>query len=160
MIYRLSALLLIVAALTACAPKVPAPRWTPTEDHAVNVTLSEAATSVSHNLTTLAANEQAANPPKTVNVPPNPASYDMNIKASVNWQGGIEPLLKSLVAKTDYHLHILGNRPSIPVIINIDVKNEMIGNIIRDAALQAGDQAQVVILPSRKIVELRYGEKA
>lgn len=156
MISRILTIGLGTLMLCGCAKHVNVPKWTPTQDKAVDVTLSEAATSVSKNLNTLAENEQAANPPKVVVAAPNPATYDMNILASVNWQGEIQPLLSALVKKTDYRLRVMGKAPGIPVMISINAKNEMIGNIIRDIGLQAKKRAEVVVFPSTRIVELRY----
>lgn len=160
MIFRIASLCVLAVLIAACSHKPKVPQWTPTQDKAINVTLSEAATSVSHDLNTLASNAQAANPPVVVSEPPNPASYGMNLSASVNWQGPVEQVLKKLTTMTNYRLVVLGNRPNIPVIVNLDVQQQMIGSIIRDIGLQCKKYAQIVIMPASKTVELRYLEKS
>jgi len=118
--------------------------------------LSQAATSVSQSLTQLGETEQAAYPPVSVSQPPNPASYGMAMKASIDWDGPIQPLVQKLANIANYKLRVLGNPPAIPVIVSVSTKNESVGNIVRDVGYQAGKRASVIVFPSTQIIELRY----
>jgi len=158
MIIRIVVFCLACISLAACAKKPVAPKSVPNTQEAVNVTLAEAATSVSHSLNEVAATEQAANPPQSVSEPPSPSSYGMNVMASVNWQGPVEPILKKLAQMTNYKFRIIGQSPSSPVIVDIFAKNQEIGDIVRNIGLQAAKRAQVVVMPVSKTLELRYRE--
>lgn len=141
--------------LTAChkaPPTIPEEQ----ETHDAYVTLAEAADSVSHSLTQLGATEQAAYPPINVTEPPNPSSYGMEIPSSIDWSGPVEPLVQQIANATNYQLKILGSRPSIPIIVSISAKNTPMGDILRDVGYQCGKHAQIILYPSRRIIELRY----
>ena len=118
--------------------------------------LSQAATSVSQSLTQLGATEQAAYPPVSVSQPPNPASYGMAMKASIDWDGPIQPLVQKLANTANYKLHVLGNAPAIPVIVSVTAKKESVGTILRNVGYQAGKRATVVVFPTTHTIELRY----
>jgi len=135
-----------------------APRTMPQEEpsHDAYVTLAEAADFVGPSLTQLGATEQAAYPPVSVTEPPNPASYGMEIPATIEWNGPIEPLTQQIANATNYKLQVLGRRPSIPVLVSISAKNAPMGDILRDAGYQCGKHAQVIVFPARHIIELRY----
>lgn len=118
--------------------------------------LNKTAQSINHSFMHANAIQQEAHPPQRIGEPPPPSSYQMNIPASVNWDGPIKPLLEDLLAKTGYKLHVLGHEPDMPIIVNVHKDNTTIGDLIRDAGLQCGDKAQVVVVPSQQTVELRY----
>ena len=139
--------------LTACA-KVSPVRETST--HGAYVALAEAANSTSVSLTSLGATEQAAYPPASISEPPDPATYGMANIASLTWNGPIFPLVRQIADATHYKLRVLGNKPAIPVLVSIDAKNMMLGDILRDAGYQCKNRAKVIVFPSTKTIELRY----
>lgn len=145
--------------LAACSlgpkPPVVVPKEPPA-DHTAYVALAEAATSASQSLTKLGQIEQAANPPKSIAQPENPAAYGMDIPTTINWNGPIEPLVQQIANATNYQLKVLGTAPAIPIIITIDAQNKPMGDILRDAGYQCGKRAQVVVFPDSRTVELRY----
>jgi len=118
--------------------------------------IAEAASSVSHSMYTMAEVEEAASPKPDLTVPPKPSSYGMGNVASVDWTGPIEPFINKLAHATGYQLKVFGKSPAIPVIVSIYAKNEALGSILRNAGLQAGKKADVIVYPSRRIIELRY----
>ena len=118
--------------------------------------LSEAATSVSQSLTQLKATEQAANPPVSVSEPPSPSTYGMAMPASIEWNGPIQSLVNQIATLTNYQVRVVGNVPSLPILVNISEKDTPAGEILRDAGYQCGDRAQIVVFPSSNTIELRY----
>jgi defect in organelle trafficking protein DotD len=142
--------------LSACATKPVVLPPEPPPDHSAYVALAEAAGSVSNTITQLGETEQAAYPPKSISTPPSPASYGMDMPTTIEWNGPIKPLVQQIANATNYKLKVLGNAPSIPVIVSVSAKNKPIGDILRDAGYQCGKKAQIVVFPTTKHIELRY----
>jgi defect-in-organelle-trafficking protein DotD len=127
-------------------------------DHRAYVALAESASSVSQSLTHLAQTEQAAHPPMSVSTPPSPASYGMGMRASINWNGPVKPVVQQLANAANYKLKVLGKEPPIPVIVSVSAKNAAVGNILRDIGYQSKKRAQIVVFPSKHTIELRYAD--
>jgi defect in organelle trafficking protein DotD len=154
---RLFIIALAALALAACAQKPTGPASVrPSPSINAKATLAEAATSVSHTMNQLNATEQAANPPLMVAETPSPATYGMNIPASLDWTGPAESIIKSIANAADYRFKVLGERPSSPVIVSISEHHSNLGTILQNIGLQCRKRASVVVLPARKIIELRY----
>ncbi|MFT3742023.1 MAG: type IVB secretion system lipoprotein DotD [Gammaproteobacteria bacterium] len=120
------------------------------------ISLSESAASVSNSLNRLSAIEKAIHPEAKIPPAPNPYAIGLGIPASVDWTGPIEPLVAKLAAAGNYKYRVIGNRPSIPVIVQIYDNNMPIADILRDIDYQADKKADVQIYPSRRTIELRY----
>lgn len=140
--------------LGGCATQKLAPVNDP-GDHAT-VKLAEAADSISNSLLELAQIQAAATPPAKGNKLPNPATYDMQEQASVDWSGPIAPIVKKIALATNYKVRILGKAPAIPVLVSISAKNAPLADILRDIAFQAGKKARIVVYPKSRVIELRY----
>ena len=123
-----------------------------------NVSLAEAAGSVSQSLTDLGATEQSAYPPQSVSSPPSPASYGMGMTTSIDWNGPIQPIVQQIANATHYKLKVQGKAPSIPVIVSVNAKNKPMGDVLRNIGYQAGKKAKVVVFPSSHTIELRYDQ--
>lgn len=149
---RLTSIIVCSLALLGCATQAP-PTVLPDP---AEIKLAEAAASVSHSLNTLAEVEQAANPRAKVKAPPNPASYGMGHLVSIDWSGPIEPLIGRIAHSAGYRLSVLGQRPTVPVIVTLFEKNVPMGDILRDAGFQANNRADVIVFPGRRLVEIRY----
>lgn len=143
--------------LIACAPVRPAvPANYASQDICVHDRLSDTAIAVEKSLRILAA-AQEPNVMNAINTAPLvTVRGGMGCKATLDWSGPIEPLLHEIARLTDYQVKILGNTPPIPVIVSINVENRVIADIVKDAGLQAGKRANLVVYPSSKIIELRY----
>lgn len=128
----------------------------PSTDQEVYGTLLEASNSVGTSLTRLGKIEQAANPPVSVKEPPNPNTYGMAIPTSLDWDGPVEPLVQQIANAANYKLKVFGKKPAIPVIISISARDKALGDILRDIGYQSGKQAQIVVFPSSRVIELRY----
>jgi defect-in-organelle-trafficking protein DotD len=80
----------------------------------------------------------------------------MSGTADIDWTGPIEPLVRKLADMTDYKLKILGNAPSIPIIISITQDKAIIADILKNAGMQAGKRANIVVFPANRVIEVRY----
>lgn len=158
-----SLLIFLLVLLVGCkSEKLPdvykkPPMNAPSDD--ASMRLVEAASSVSNSMSELAAIEAAATPPISTGMPlPESENYALQSKASVDWSGPIEPLLDRIARLTGFRLRVLGKVPAIPVLVSISAHNKSYADILRDAALQAGNKANVIIYSSGRIIELRYAK--
>lgn len=141
--------------LSACATPKP-PHGCPLNKS--QSTLAEASYSVSRSIVDLAEVAEAAHPLPDLAPPPSPASYGMGGLTSVDWSGPIEPLLQQIAKASDYRVRVLGTSPAIPVLVTINSKNVMLGDVLRDAGYQCGRRAAVVVFPESRVIELRYAK--
>jgi defect-in-organelle-trafficking protein DotD len=158
-----SLLILLVAALLVGCQKTPPqtfkkpPMNAPSDD--ASVRLVEAASSVSDSLNQLAQIEAASTPPAATGKPlPDSESYALMSKASVDWSGPIEPLLERIAKISGFRLRVLGKEPPIPVLVSLSVRNVTLSQMLRDAALQAGKKADVLVYSNIGVIELRYAK--
>lgn len=153
---KLSLVTVLCAGLCACAASKPPPVNGNLSE--ADNTLAEASYSVSRSLVDLAETAQAAHPTPCLNPPPSPASYGMGGVTTIDWSGPIEPLLKQMAYASNYRLRVLGTEPAIPVIVTINAKNVMLGDVLRDVGFQANERATVVVFPDSRVIELRYAK--
>lgn len=147
--------LMLSLSVFACASP-PAPK--PTYAGKTEASLAEASYSVSRSIVDLAETEQASKPNTCIEPPPSPASYGMAGTTTVDWSGPIEPLLKQIANASNYRLRVLGTRPAIPVLVTINARDVMLGDILRDAGYQCGNRAKVLVFPGSRTIELRYAK--
>ena len=77
-------------------------------------------------------------------------------KASVDWTGPAEPILRKIAASANYKLRVIGKKPPIPVLVTIKAKNTYISDIIRDISYQADNKAKIAVYNKNHTIELRY----
>lgn len=118
--------------------------------------VANAATSVSGSLDQLSAMEQAKNSGRYSAPAPQKASGGLAIRSSVDWNGPAESILKRLASSAGFRFNVVGNSPSIPVLVNISANNETISQIIRNVSYQVSNKAAVGVYPRQKVIELRY----
>ena len=152
---------LFVSLLSGCASQTLPNSITPTintgSDDA-SIKLAEAARSVSQSLNELKALEKASSPPITKPLPyPSSSGLEKTI-ASVDWSGPIEPLLQRIAKLAHFHLEVIGKCPAVPVLVTISSQNTPLSYIIRNANLQAGEKANIIVYPGIKTIELRYAK--
>jgi defect-in-organelle-trafficking protein DotD len=80
----------------------------------------------------------------------------MGGSATIDWSGPIEPLLEKIGEMSTYRVKVLGPIPPIPVIVTIAAKDRVVADILKDAGLQAGKRANIVVYPKHRVIELRY----
>lgn len=137
-------------ALSACTPK------SSYEMTDVSYQLMKSAVSIEDSLRTLAASQEvytkhAINTDVLVTPEGGMGGY-----ASIDWSGPIEPLLERIGNMTMYRVKVLGPIPPVPVIVTISARERIVADILKDAGLQAGKRANLVVYPTSKIIELRY----
>ena len=150
--------------LSACAdynynrPRTTTFIYYPTDSGSLNAhtKISEAAVASSDAFIQLAEIEKATHPRSKLGPPPDPDCIGLGALASVDWTGPIEPLVRRLAAAGHYIYRVIGKRPAIPVIVAVYATNMPLADILRDANFQAASQADVVIYPGPRIIELRY----
>lgn len=146
----------VLAALTLLAGCVsdympPAPQ--PSDPAATK--LAEAATSASHSLANLEGIRKAENPQYQKKLP-NAGNFGMPQLASIDWNGPIGPIVRKIAKGANYKLQVLGNPPSIPVIISINAKNQTLGHILQNIDYQAGKKAYIYVNSKSRTMQLRY----
>ena len=128
----------------------------PTVDANAQSQLSQAAGSVAKSLQQLSAIQQAVHPQAQLAPPMDPVKIGMAQPASLDWTGPIEPLMRKIASAAGYKLNVIGQAPSIPVVVSISIHNQPLANILRDTVYQAHNQATISVYPKHKIIELRY----
>jgi defect-in-organelle-trafficking protein DotD len=126
------------------------------ENQNATITLAQASSTISDSLTASEEIQRATTSPLSMKSLPNADSYNMDQLASIDWSGPVGPIVKKIALASHYQLHVLGNVPPIPVLISIHQKNTPLGYILRDIDYQAGSKANVVVIPDKNIIELRY----
>lgn len=145
--------------LTACANtktyRKP-PYNAPSDD--ATIKLAEAANAVSDSMFEIARLEKVIIPPGNDNLLTIPSSYNLQTRASIDWSGPIVELVERVAKAGNYTTRVLGNAPSIPVLISISLKDTSLAEILRDIDYQAGRKASIHVYPNSRIVELRYAK--
>lgn len=125
------------------------------EPDPVALRLSAAVDKASAALQTLASVEQAQNPGVNLQMPPA-APVELRRTISIDWTGPIEPITRTLADRAGYQMQINGDKPSVPVVVSLVAHDKSVVEVLRDVGLQAGQRADVVVDPERRVVELNY----
>lgn len=123
---------------------------------AVEKELILAAKSIEASLALLARTQEENNIPLLNTAPLITPEGGMSGTADIDWTGPIEPLLRKLADMTDYKLKVLGNAPAIPIIVSISQDKSVIADILKNAGMQAGKRANIVVFPANRVIEVRY----
>ena len=118
--------------------------------------LIEAAQSVSTSLADLAAIESASMPPSSLPKPKNAEFLGLSARASINWTGPIEPLVRKLAKTAHFSVHVLGVQPAMPTIVSVKAEDASLATILRNARYQALKAAEIEVYPNTKIIEIRF----
>jgi defect-in-organelle-trafficking protein DotD len=121
----------------------------------VSLMLAEAADKASDALQTLAAVEQSQAPAVAVQ-PIHNAPPELRRTMTVTWMGPAEALVKKLANRASYSFITLGDRPPVPLTVNIDAENKPVIDILRDVGLQFGSRADVKVDSVKQMVEIHY----
>lgn len=121
----------------------------------VSLMLAEAADKASNSLQTLAAIEQTRSPGVGVQ-PITNAPPELMRAMTLTWVGPPEQVLRKLADRASYNYLTLGNRPPVPLVVNVDVQNKPVIEILRDVGLQLGVRADVKVDAERQMIELHY----
>lgn len=121
--------------------------------------LAVAAESISDAFAKLATVESVANRGDKTSITNTPI-VGMERNVTVKWTGPVKQLLTKAIEFSDgYTLEVRGKEPSVPIIVDVDVKSKPLFVLVRDAAYQAGLRAKVIVdnsNPDDKKVILEY----
>ncbi len=118
--------------------------------------LSEAAIAATDSLEQLAAMDAER---QVVRVEPQTQEqldYHMPQLASVDWTGPAEPLVRRLAQAVNYHVRVIGKAPPHVIIVSISKRDVPVGELLRDVALQIHRDADLVVFPQSKLIEIHY----
>lgn len=149
-------LLLAITALAACsAPsRYKQPQVAASPDK-TSMMLAQAADRASSALETLAAIEQTKTP--GINTGPVAgAPVELQRGVSINWVGPVENVTQMLANKASYSFTVMGNQPSQPLVVSLDVENKPLIDVLRNVGLQLGSKADIKVDSERRVVELSY----
>jgi defect-in-organelle-trafficking protein DotD len=121
----------------------------------VSLMLAEAADKASTALQTLAAVEQSQAPGISVE-PIHNAPPELMRAMTITWYGPAEQLVKKLADRASYTFIAVGDKPPIPLTVNMDVENKPVIDTLRDVGLQLGVRADVKVDSIRHMIELHY----
>ena len=153
-------LMVLTSLLTACASgniiyKKP-PYNEPSDD--ASIKLAEAANSVSDSMYKMTRIEKVVTPENANNAQRIPNAVNLQAHASVDWSGPIGELTERIAKAAHYRLTVLGQPPSVPVLISLDVNDHSLTEILRDIDYQAGKKAFIHVYPNQQVIELRYAK--
>ena len=121
----------------------------------VSLMLAEAADKAANSLEALAAVEQSRAPGIAVE-PIHNAPSELMRAMTLTWYGPVEGLLKRLSDRASYSFIAVGDKPPVPLTVNVDVENQPVIDTLRDVGLQLGVRADVKVDSTRRMVELHY----
>lgn len=120
--------------------------------------LITAAKTIESSLGMLARAQEENNIPLLNTAPLVTPEGGMSGTADIDWTGPIEPLIRKLADMTDYKVKVLGNTPTIPIIVSISQDKAVIADILKNAGMQAGKRANIVVFPANRVIEVRYAK--
>lgn len=145
---------LLATGLAACSLPQRNPQVVASPDK-VSLMLADAADRASNSLETLAAIEQQKSPGVAVQ-PIHNAPEELMRAMTITWVGPPDQVLRKLADRASYNFVTLGNRPPVPLVVNVDVQNQPVIEILRDIGLQLGVRGDVKVDSERRIIELHY----
>ncbi len=143
---------IILGLVASCAPSqphVPQEKPVAVEEQRIEQKLTQNSKHIETLLIELAEAEK----------PIKPLSKDvinhLNYEVTVKWIGPIEPVLQSITKLTGMGFKIIGT-PRTPVLVNVDVKNEIVLEVLRNLGMQSGNLARIIYRPEANVVDLVY----
>lgn len=155
---RMRVLLIVCCFFSLLGCQTPTYKKPPVNDPSTDATiqLAEAAISISQSMRDMATVEKVIYPHNRDNHLTIPNIPALQMRASVDWAGPIEELVRRIAKSARLHFHILGKPPAIPVLVNISAKDELLVEILRNIDYQAANRAAIRVYPHRRLIELRY----
>ncbi len=145
-----------VLVVAACTPgKIKRDPQVVASPDRVSLMLAEAADKASNALETLAAVEQSSAPAVAVQ-PIHNAPPELQRAMTITWMGPAEQLVKKLADRSSYTFIAVGDKPPVPLTVNIDAENKPVIDILRDVGLQFGMRADIKVDSVRQMVEIHY----
>lgn len=151
-------LLLAGFLLTGCASLMQgaAVKPVPTEPDLVGLRIAQAAEKAAGALDEIAGIEQQrapALPPVDDYTNAPPALMQV---ITVRWAGPVEQMLQTLATRAGMRLETKGNRPGVPLMVNVNVYQKPMIEVLRDMGLQVGRRADITVNSTLGVIEIRY----
>jgi defect in organelle trafficking protein DotD len=121
----------------------------------VGQSLVQSAAQAANALETLSLIQRARTEPAPSSLDETRLPEDLRRKATVEFTGPADELVKELATNIGYAFLETGERPSNPGLVNIDAHDESVAKILEDIGLQAQIFATVIVDPNLKRVEFR-----
>ena len=121
----------------------------------VSAMLADAADRAAGSLEKLAAVEYARSPGVAVG-PVGDAPVQLRRAMTISWTGPVEPLAETLANRASYNFIVVGSAPPVPIVVNIEARNQPVIEILRDLGLQMGLRADIRVDANRHSVEVHY----
>lgn len=80
----------------------------------------------------------------------------MDIPITLDWIGPVDPVVQLVADAAEYDYRIIGKRPVPDHFIRMRHEQATAVDVLRDAGVQVGSYAELVIFPSTRMIELRY----
>lgn len=87
---------------------------------------------------------------------PTPDSGPLTTPVTLVWDGPAEPIAETVASMIGFSYRTVGKPPLTPVVIQLDVTNEMAFKVFEDLAWQIDRKADLVINPTTREVQLIY----
>ena len=152
---RIVCLLFICLSLLGCRKTIETSTGPDLPDLS-RIELSEAAIGVDESLSNLAAVMAEREPIRVEPRSIDEVDFGMYQLASVDWAGPAEPLIERLAQVENYHVRVLGKTSHNGALVQISKRETPVGEILRDVALQIQQDADIVVFPQDKLIEIRY----
>ena len=125
------------------------------EPNRVDLRLADAADRVTRAVEALAEVEQAKNPaPIAQRLDDVPAELKRTV--TISWIGPVAPLTQKIAERANYNFVELGDKPPVPIVVNVDVVNTPLIDVLRNVGLQMNGRGSVVVDGSKRVVEVNY----
>jgi len=146
---------LVCSALVGCSSNMSTDPQLVAEPDPITIRLANAADRAANSLAKLAAIEQKRTP---VNLPPiaPDAPSELQRTITLDWYGEPEPVVKKMADIAGYKFRTSGAKPTIPLVIRLNTRNQPIIEVMRDVGLQIEGRAIVKVDANTKIVEINY----
>ena len=83
------------------------------------------------------------------------APEELRLRVAVDYQGDLKPFVHQIAQVAGYQVKTYGVS-SVLTPINIQAEDRTLGELLADAGYQASWRCQVVVDPSRRLVEILY----
>lgn len=127
------------------------------EPDQTSLMIADAADRATRALESLAAVEQTRTPSAAAAaaVVPN-APPELQKAVTFTWSGPVEDVVREIAARAGYTFRTVGDRPPVPVLVNLDIYNEPMIEVLRDIGLQMGTRADLRLDAQSRAVEVIY----
>ncbi len=127
-----------------------------TEPDLVGTRIAQAAEKASKALDTVAGIEQYREPQMPPPEDYSSAPAELTQLITVRWSGPIEQMVETLAARAGMRMNRVGNPPSVPLLVSVDVYQKPLIEVLHSVGLQAGRRADVSVNSLNGMIEIRY----